>query len=122
MLMTPAPQAGPSLMLIEGGLTTIAIAVAFAWPRLGANWFTGVERMFARLARKQGLAVFAVGLATLLLRLAILPIVPIPLPFVPDDFSFLLAADTFAQVAWLTPPQSCGPTSKASTSPCSPPI
>jgi len=96
MLMTPAPQAGPSLMLIEGGLTTIAIAVAFAWPRLGANWFTGVERMFARLARKQGLAVFAVGLATLLLRLAILPIVPIPLPFVPDDFSFLLAADTFA--------------------------
>jgi hypothetical protein len=40
--------------------------------------------------------VAAVGLAALLLRLAILPFCPIPLPFVPNDFSFLLAADTFA--------------------------
>ena len=40
--------------------------------------------------------VAAVGLATLLLRLALLPLSPIPLPFIPDDFSFLLAADTFA--------------------------
>ena len=31
-----------------------------------------------------------------LLRLAMLPLVPIPLPFLPDDFSFLLASDTFA--------------------------
>jgi hypothetical protein len=36
------------------------------------------------------------GAAVLLLRLAMLPLLPIPLPFVPDDFSFLLAGDTFA--------------------------
>ena len=96
MLMNPALHEGPSLMLIEGGLTTIAVAIAFAWPHLGTRWFSGIERVFGRLARRQGIAVAAVGLATLLLRLAILPIVPIPLPFVPDDFSFLLAADTFA--------------------------
>lgn len=42
------------------------------------------------------MAVAAVGVSALLLRLAILPVFPIPLPFVPDDFSFLLAADTFA--------------------------
>lgn len=95
MLLTAESQSGSSLMLIEGGITAIAIAVAFAWPHLGSTWFSGIERVFGGLARKRGLAVTAVGVCTLLLRLAILPIVPIPLPFVPDDFSFLLAANTF---------------------------
>jgi hypothetical protein len=95
MLLIAASQDGPSLSLIEGSLTTIAIAVACAWPRLGANWFSRIERTFGRLARNQGLAVFSVGVSTLILRLALLPLIPIPLPFLPDDFSFLLAADTF---------------------------
>jgi hypothetical protein len=42
------------------------------------------------------LAVLVAGLSVVLIRLAILPLCPIPLPFNPDDFSFLLAADTFA--------------------------
>lgn len=82
-------------MLYEGYLTAIALAAAFAWPRLGNRWFSSLERTFGRLSRRKGLAVLSVGLATLLLRLAILPLHPIPLPFVPDDFSNLLASDTF---------------------------
>ncbi|HYK37612.1 hypothetical protein [Alloacidobacterium sp.] len=88
-------RGGTSLMLVEGGLTVIAIAVAFCLPKLGAASFSRIDKAFGRLARQQGLAVIATGVAALLLRLAILPIVPIPQPFVPDDFSFLLAADTF---------------------------
>ena len=76
-------------------MTAMAAASAFAFPRLGGAWFARMERMFARLAQRQGLAVAIVGLSVIVLRLAILPLFPVPLPFVPDDFSFLLACDTF---------------------------
>jgi hypothetical protein len=83
-------------MLIEAGLTAILFAVAFALPRLGAPIFTRIEQAFARLACRKRLSVVLVGASVLILRLSILPFCPIPLPFVQDDFSFLLAANTFA--------------------------
>jgi hypothetical protein len=96
MLFPGSQQQIVSLPMIEGGLTAIAFAAAFAWPRLGFGWYSSIERTFTKLARKRRSAVAAVGLATLLLRVAILPWSPIPRPFLPGDFSFLLAADTFA--------------------------
>jgi hypothetical protein len=96
MVLSSVPEQGPSLLLIEGCLTVIAFAVAFCCPRVGSAWFSRVERAFGRLARRKSLSVAVVGLAALLLRLAILPTCPIPQPFIHDDFSFLLAADTYA--------------------------
>ena len=54
-----------------------------------------MERGFERLSRRRAIFVY-VGLSVVVLRLALLPLFPIPLPFVPDDFSFLLACDTFS--------------------------
>jgi hypothetical protein len=84
-------------MVIEAGLATIAAAVAFGWPSLGSTFFSRIERPFRRLAQRKTVSVFVVGLATLLLRLALLPQFPVPKPFAPDDFSFLFSADTFEQ-------------------------
>lgn len=96
MVLSSAPEQGISLIMIEGSLTAIAFALAFVFPRLGAAWFSRVERSFGLLARRKTLSVVIVGASAFLLRLAILPLCPVPLPFAPDDFSFLLAADTFA--------------------------
>ena len=96
MPIPSAPDNANSLLLIEGGLTAISVALAFVSPRLGGPWFKRIEHSFGKLARRKGWSVLSVGLATLALRLAILPLFPIPLPFIHDDFSHLLAADTFA--------------------------
>src|ERR1035438_1222894 len=93
MPLSSSPASGPSIIVVEAGLSALAAAVAFGWPRPGSSsFFLRIEHVFAQLARKQGLSVIAVGLAALLLLLALLPLFPIPLPFSPNNFSFLQAA------------------------------
>ena len=84
------------LLIIECGLVIIALITAFVFPRLGAPWFESLERQFARLSRRRRFSVVIVGATAPVLRLLLLPILPIPDPAIHDEFSYLLAADTFA--------------------------
>jgi len=84
------------LLGTEFGLTVGAALLALLWPRLGSGFFAYFERLFAGLARRKWLALATAGLSVIVLRLAILPLLPVPLPIVPDDYGFLLSGDTLA--------------------------
>ncbi len=96
MIIVTMAAEGPSLLLIEAAATAICMAGALFIPRGPLSGWKRVGLALKSLSRKRSLCIGLVGISALMLRLMILPFSPVPKPFSPPDFSFLLAADTFA--------------------------
>jgi hypothetical protein len=62
---------------------------------MGDRWLSPVEQRAANFARRKLLVIVSLGFAAVFLRLALIPFVPIPVPSAHDEFSFLLAGDTY---------------------------
>jgi len=81
---------------IELAGCALAAVLAAARPHLGSAHMRGLARRFRRVAGRRGLCVVGIGALVISLRLALLPVAPIPEPVIVDEFSHLLLADTLA--------------------------
>jgi hypothetical protein len=84
------------LLIIEAALVLLGTKLAFDFPAAGSRYFSFVENGLRQLAENRALSITAITAAAFLLRGLIFPISPIPEPSIHDEFSFLLAGDTFA--------------------------
>lgn len=73
------------------------IAIALHTPRLGSKLFSSAWRGLGLIAQKRGLSVALVSLVALFSSMGVSLLVRIPEPRIHDEFSYLLAADTFAR-------------------------
>lgn len=74
----------------------VVFVAAVLRPQTGIQYFYRAEQVLGRIANSRRLSLVIVGVSVLILRGLLLPFVPIPVPHFLDEYSYLLAADTFS--------------------------
>jgi hypothetical protein len=74
----------------------VVLLVPIFWPEFGNGALTAIEKMGSRFAARKRLAIFSIFVLAVILRLGLAVFIPTNPPQVHDEFSYLLASDTFA--------------------------
>ena len=82
----------------------VYLQIKFPQTWIGSLGMERLERFGKRIAARKRLCVVLVGASLLVIRSAVIPVSGIPLPRYHDEYSYLLAGDTFAHERLTNPP------------------